>query len=125
MFVLFQFLKAVMSTYLLIIGLSQYCYVFQKSYSESCATEFMTFSLKIKVYMKKVWLSIFTFSRISTFQISNRIANSFNKKQFTLRVSIVCSKIFYTMDHKILFKKYQKYRIRHQYLDWFKSYLNF
>ena len=55
-------------------------------------------------------------------KLSNRISNSFNEKQFTLGVFI--DKPFDTMDHKILIKKLEKYGIKHQYIDWFKSYLN-
>ena len=34
------------------------------------------------------------------------------------------SKVFDTVDYKILIRKLEKYGIKHQYIDWFKSYLN-
>ena len=48
----------------------------------------------------------------------------FNEKQFTLGAFIAFSKTFDTVDHKILNKKLIKNGIKHQYIDWFKSYLN-
>ena len=33
-------------------------------------------------------------------------------------------KFFDTADYKILIRKLEKYGITHQYIDWFKSYLN-
>ena len=57
-------------------------------------------------------------------QLSNRTSNSFSKKQFTLRNAADFSKVFDTVNHKILIEKGEKYGIEHQYIDWFKSYLN-
>ena len=34
------------------------------------------------------------------------------------------SKLFDMVNYKILIKKLEKYGIKHQYIDWFKSYLN-
>ena len=34
------------------------------------------------------------------------------------------SKVFDTVDYKILIRKLEKYGIKHQCIDWFKSYLN-
>ena len=34
------------------------------------------------------------------------------------------SKLFDTADNNILFRKLEKYGIKHQYIDWFKSYIN-
>ena len=34
------------------------------------------------------------------------------------------SKVFDTMNYKILIRKFEKYGIKHQYIDWVKSYLN-
>ena len=35
------------------------------------------------------------------------------------------SKLFDMVNYKILIKKLEKYGIKHQYIDWLKSYLNF
>ena len=34
------------------------------------------------------------------------------------------SKVFGTVNYKILIRKLKKYGIKHQYIDWVKSYLN-
>ena len=44
--------------------------------------------------------------------------------QFTLDVYIDFSKAFEAVGHKALTKKLEKYGIKQQHIDWFKSYLN-
>ena len=50
--------------------------------------------------------------------------NSFGRNQFTLVIFIGLSKIFNTVDYKILISILKKYGARVNNLQWFKSYLN-
>ena len=52
------------------------------------------------------------------------ITGSFEKGGYTLGVFIDLSKAFDTVDHQILIKKLQYYRIDGTALEWFKSYLS-
>ena len=59
----------------------------------------------------------------SILQLSNQISNYFNEDQFTLGFFIDFPKAFDMVDQKILIKKLEKYGIKRQYIDLFRSYL--
>ena len=56
-------------------------------------------------------------------QLTRDITDSFEKVEYTLGGFIDLSKAFDTVDHQILIKKLQYYRIDGTALEWFKSYL--
>ena len=56
-------------------------------------------------------------SKLKIKKLSHRIVIDENEKDF--------SKVFDTVDYKILIRKLEKYGIKHQYIDWFKRYLNY
>ena len=56
-------------------------------------------------------------------ELIDQISDSFNDKSYFLGIFIDSSKTFDTMDHKILLKKLQHYRIKGKNLSWFESYL--
>ena len=56
-------------------------------------------------------------------QLVDQINSNFEKDQYTLGVFIDLSKVFDTVDHKILIAKLENYGINRTNLLWFKSYL--
>ena len=56
-------------------------------------------------------------------ELIDQINDSFNGKSYFLGIFIDLSKAFDTVDHKILLKKLQHYRIKGKNLSWFESYL--
>ena len=56
-------------------------------------------------------------SKIKIKKLPHRIVIDEKEKDF--------SKLFDMVNHKILIKKLEKYGIKRQHIDWFKSYLNF
>ena len=56
-------------------------------------------------------------------QLVEQINQSFEKNEFTLRVSVDLSKAFDTVDHQILLKKLEYYGIAGNNLRWFENYL--
>lgn len=88
--------------------LSQNCHTSQKSKSLSSTIEFMTFELKM-IYEKTFDFQFAHSTEHAALQLPNQFSNSFNEKQFTLRVIIEFSKTFDTVDHKILITKLEKY----------------
>ena len=81
---------------------------FSKSKSLSSTIEFMTFELKM-IYEKTFDFQFAHSTEHAALQLPNQFSNSFNEKQFTLRVIIEFSKTFDTVDHKILITKLEKY----------------
>ena len=57
-------------------------------------------------------------------ELVDKIFDSFEKEQFTLRVFINLSKAFDTVDHSILLKKLKLYGITDKNLACFESYLS-
>ena len=55
-------------------------------------------------------------SKFKIKKLSHRIVIDKKEKDF--------SKLFHIVNYKIMIKKLEKYGIKHQYIDWFKSYLN-
>ena len=74
---------------------------------------------KYKNYTKKTWnmKEIIGKSKVKIKKLSHRIVIDENEKDF--------SKVFDTVDYKILIRKLEKYGIKHQYIDWFKRCLNY
>ena len=56
-------------------------------------------------------------------ELVGEIIKSNDKNKFTISVFLDLSKAFDTLDHKILYSKLERYGIRGNCLDWFKSYL--
>ena len=56
-------------------------------------------------------------------QLVDQINNKLEKDKYTLGVFISLSKVFDTVDHKILIAKLENYGIKGNNLLWFKSYL--
>ena len=54
----------------------------------------------------------------------NQLYQSFDESKFALRIFIDLSKVFNTVDHKILKKKRELYGIKGSKLRWFESYLS-
>ena len=55
-------------------------------------------------------------SKFKIKKLSHRIVIDKKEKDF--------SKLFHIVNYKIMIKKLEKYGIKHQYIDWFNSYLN-
>ena len=67
--------------------------------------------------MKKTWdrKEIIEISKFKIKKLSHRIVINGKEKNF--------SKVFGTVDYKILIRKLEKYGIKLQYIEWFKIYL--
>ena len=61
------------------------------------------------LYEKKFGFQFAHSTEHAALQLPNQFSNSFNEKQFTLRVFIEFPKTFDTVDHKILITKLEKY----------------
>ena len=74
---------------------------------------------KYKKYIKKTWdmKKIIGKSKCKIKKRPHRIAIDKEVKEF--------SKVFDTLDYKILIRNLEKYEIKRHYIDWLKSYLNF
>ena len=57
-------------------------------------------------------------------ELVGEIIKANDKNKYTLSVFLDLSKAFDTLDHHILFSKLERYSIRGNCLDWFKSYLS-
>ena len=64
-------------------------------------------------------------------ELTDQICDSFNDKNYFLEISIYLSKVFDTIDHSILLKKWntgikgrKKTGIKERNLSWFQSYLS-
>ena len=58
-------------------------------------------------------------------QLIDQVNDSFERNQFTLSIFIDFSKVFDTVDNKILISKLKNYGVTGNNLKWFESYLNF
>ena len=56
-------------------------------------------------------------------ELTDQICDSFNDKNYFLEISIYLSKVFDTIDHSILLKKWNT-GIKERNLSWFQSYLS-
>ena len=56
-------------------------------------------------------------------ELIDQMSDSFNDKSYFLGIFIDLSKVFDTVDHKILLRKLQHYGIKGKNLSWFESYL--
>ena len=57
-------------------------------------------------------------------QLIDQVNDSFERNQFTLSIFIDFSKVFDTVDNKILISKLKNYGVTGNNLKWFESYLN-
>ena len=57
-------------------------------------------------------------------ELIGNIVKNLQQKRYTLAVFLDLSKAFDTLEHDVIFRKMERYGIRGQCLNWYKSYLN-
>ena len=76
------------------------------------------------LFDKQFGFQLNNFTEYLIFQLVNDFLSSFERREYTLWIFIDFSRVFDTVDHKILISKLEHYRIKEKIFKWLESYLS-